>query len=121
MMLALWRIQKFQNDEGKLVYKFLEPVIHINPTCLTDQSDPMQRFLLKKLATISLFSKVEAPYPSDNTGQFIEEDSERNKKHNIKIEICKNPFVIKTSDVPSFSTSTQSLLQLAMQHIDEAM
>ena len=118
VMMCTWLIERVWINEETRKYKFIKPILRISPKCYIYQADPMQRWIVKKAASIGLSETLARPYNHSLNSNFDMSDSEDAK---LTVEICDSPFVIKTADVPSISTTNESLLQIAIDHIEEVV
>jgi len=119
IMLVSWRIARTVNINGDPAYKFLNPVIYVNPRCVEEPDDPMKRYIMKKI--VPTFSSLDTLAPSyfyrDSPKFIMDDDSWYG--YEVKIEMCKSTFKSKVAHLPSFSTSNEKLCQLALEHINE--
>lgn len=119
MMMLTWLMQRKWLDDESYKYEFIKPILRISPSCYINQEDPMQRWIAKKAASAGLESNIHTPHSRDVSDLFVESTSY--KVLPLTVEICGSPFVIKTADVPSISTTNEVLLQIAIDHIDEVI
>ena len=121
VMMCTWLMQRDWLNEETRKYKFVKPVFRIDPSCFINQADPMQRWITRKAAAMGLSQVLEPPYDYDLNEAFYThtDDPGHNQLSNLVVEVCECPFKIITADVPSISTTNESLLQLAIDHIDE--
>lgn len=117
VMMLTWQMRRIWLNEETRKYDFIKPILRISPDCYISQQDAMQRWIVKKAATVGLDTKIIRPHSSDLNAAFVLEDN--HETENLTIEICHSPFKIKTADVPSISTTNENLLQLAIDHIEE--
>lgn len=115
LMMCSWVVQRFKEEE-KTKFKLIKPLIRIEPQCFLNKEDSMQRLIATKIPTLALSQTVFRPYVNRSLSALI---SVPPTELEVKIEIDHCPFVLKRSDVPSISTTRESLLQLAIDHIDE--
>ena len=119
MMMCSWLIEKVGLNDPTRKYRFIKPILRINPDCYISQADPMQRWIAKKAAVVGLSMHLGRPFNYDLTTAF--ETSVASETTDLTVEICKCPFKIKTADVPSVSTTNDELLQIAIEQIDEVV
>ena len=117
MMMCSWLIEKVRLNDTTRKYRFIEPILRINPDCYISQADPMQRWIAKKAAVVGLRMHLGRPFNYDLTTAF--ENASASDIFDLTVEICKCPFKIKTADTPSISTTNEDLLQIAIDHIEE--
>ena len=115
VMLATWKIERRQVD-GRRLYRFIKPILHISTNCFLSQSDPMQRWICKKMSATCLKS----PYNIYALrGCLAIERSIRSIEPSI--EISDIPFEIIKTEAPSVSTTDQDLLQIAADNITDSI
>jgi hypothetical protein len=119
MMMCSWLIEKVRLSDTTRKYRFIKPILRINPDCYISQADPMQRWIAKKAAVVGLSVHLSRPFNYDLTSEF--ETSVPSGTTDLTVEICKCPFKIKTADTPSISTTNEALLQIAIDHIEEVV
>ena len=119
MMMCLWQMKRKWINEETRKYHFIKPILRIDPECYIRQWDPMQRWIAKKAASAALSETIYRPYRRDLTDAF--EETPYDSQAELTVEIGKSPFKIRTADIPSISTTNESLLQLAIDHIDEVV
>jgi hypothetical protein len=117
MMMCSWLIEKVGLNDTTRKYRFIKPILRINPDCYISQADPMQRWIAKKAAVVGLYVPLYKPFNYDLTTAF--ENDSASDILDLTVEICKCPFKIKTADTPSISTTNKDLLQIAIDHIEE--
>ena len=117
IMMCSWLVERFVANE-KTRFKFIKPILRIEPRCYLDKEDAMQRFIATKMPTLALDQLVEFPHVG-NLDDVIIVQNYISPTVEVKVEIDRNPFVLKKSDAPSISTTRENLLQLAIDHIDE--
>lgn len=119
MMMCSWIMERQWLNEETREYKFIKPILRIDPECYIHQWDPMQRWIVKKAASAALSETIYRPYRGSLTTAF--EEIPYNSQAELIVEIGKSPFKIRTADIPSISTTNESLLQLAIDHIEEVV
>jgi hypothetical protein len=119
MMMCSWLIEKIGLNDTTRKYRFIKPILRINPDCYISQADPIQRWIAKKAAVVGLSVPLARPFNFDLTGAF--ETSAVSEATDLTVEICKCPFKIKIADAPSISTTNEILLQIAIDHIEEVV
>ena len=100
VMMCSFLMEK--NQEGN--YRCVRPILRIKPQVYMNKANPMERYIVNKIAPTCLSNSVLA----NGTTRSVP-----------KVEIDECPFVIRTSDVPSASTTNKELLQIAINHVDE--
>lgn len=117
IMMCSWLVERFVTNE-KTRFKFIKPILRIEPWCFLSKEDAMQKFIATKMPTLVLDQLVDFPYVGDLDDVIII-PNRISSTTEVKVEIDRNPFVLKKSDTPSISTTREDLLQLAIDHIDE--
>ena len=100
VMMCSFLMEK--NQEGN--YRCVRPILRIKPQVYMNKANPMERYIVNKIAPTCLSNSVLA----NGTTRSVP-----------KVEIDECPFVIRTSDVPNASTTNKELLQIAINHVDE--
>lgn len=109
LMMCSWMVNK-KIEGDKVRYYFDTPILRLHRSVFINQSDPIQRFLSKKLLSTSLANNIfEPPCSYSYSANY--------KK--IKVIIDDIPFNIKTIEVPTISTTNDQLLQVALDNISE--
>lgn len=112
IVMLSWLLEK-EHDTGK--FKPKRPLLRVDPGLYVTREDAFQRFLCGKLITTALSE----PIPTPGIGNVI--FNNRFRYFDLKVEIDKCPFNIKTPDTPSISVTEDRLKQLAVSHIDELL
>lgn len=110
LLMCSWLVEKELRDSGKYDFKYIKPIIRVDQDCYLYKENPIEKFIAGKfLQTILGYRAV---FPPSGYGS-------RNK--NFLVEIAECPFRLKQSEVPSISTTNESLLKLAEEHLDEIL
>lgn len=118
IMVCSYQMERvFNTDEEKVNYIFLKPVLRVSPDIYLEKANPLEKFIVNKMISTCLERKVRLPM-SYMLGNNIKVPSDYEEMH-VKVELDDSPFIIRTIDTPSISTSNKQLLQLAIDHIDE--
>lgn len=115
--MCSWVIEKFSDEFGVYRYRFLQPILRINPAAFVHSADSIERLIAKKLINYCLMAPKHPPYQW-NRGDFFVADVD---DYPVKVVIEESPFNIRCIDKPSISTTNQQLLQIAIDHIDEVI
>lgn len=117
IMMMSWIFERVVREDGKTSYHYRMPLIRISPRVIAEKDDSVKRFISNKflstVADMTLFS-----LPSFWNCTAIERDNLISHP-NIRIEIDKCPFQIKTPCVPSIAVTNDSLLKIAADNIDD--
>lgn len=118
----VWTVEANAGEPDKEVvrYKFLQPILRINPNTFLYKESSMERFLVNKLMTNCLENKFNLPYAYNlASGRFISPSNYDDVLMPVKVEICDCPFQIHETETPSISTTNQQLIQTAIDYLDE--
>lgn len=123
VMMMSWTIEKIQSinagEEDSYTYTLIRPIIRFSPSCF-NKADSMQRYLVNKLLVKSLNKNIKLAYWGRDIISFFPQcDRQRREGFTLKIEIDECPFSVREIEAPSISTTNESLIQLALDHIDE--
>ncbi len=116
VMLCSWIINKYQEDD-RWKFKFIQPVLRIDPDCYLNQTDPIRKFIAKKMldSTLNVY-RVSSPSPRQiYSSPFVS----NNERLPVKVEICESPFIIKSTREPSISITDKELCEIARNHLEE--
>ena len=86
-------------------YKFIQPILRIDPQCFLNMSNPMEKFIAKKMPNLALSTRVS--YGHNLEAKFI------------KVEISSSPFVVRPVTPPSASVSNTFILSAALNHMND--
>lgn len=111
LMLCSWIMERAAEEDGTFEYNPLNAILRIDPHCYLSKDNSLEKFIVNKLPTVALQTEIFRPY--GNCFRNIPEGAP------LKIEIADCPFTLKTADVPSVSTTSKRLLQVAIDHLDE--
>lgn len=115
--MCSWVIEKFSNELGVYKYRFLQPILRIDPAAFVHGADSIERLVAKKLINYCLMAPKHPPYQWVRGDYFIADKD----YYPVKVVIEESPFNIRCIDKPSISTTNQQLLQIAIDHIDEVI
>lgn len=118
LMMLSWVMERKPDEDGTMKYYFKKPLLRLDPYSCIAKEDPLQRFLAGKMLTTTLDANIDIPVLY-NHRHFITILHRENLHAKAEIDEC--PFIIRETDVPSVSTTNESLLQLAADHIDEML
>lgn len=114
IMLCTWKIEKIFHDGLGYRFKFIRPILYIEPSIFLTKKDPMEKYIVNKIFPECLKLEL-SDYRTFNCINFPEESNGLT----VKVEVDKMPFNTRKVSVPSISTTNQQLLQAALDHIDE--
>lgn len=112
-------INSGEQDQAITRYKFLRPILRVDPYAYLWKVSPMERFIVNKLMNTCLDEGAFLPMAYDVNEHFDIPSNQDTKKYPVKIEIDECPFLVHQTATPSISTDNRQLLQLAIDHIDE--
>lgn len=108
-----------EQEESITKYKFLNPILRVDPYAYLYKTTSMERFIVNKMINTCLEDGAFMPMDYDVDRHFVIPRDQAIKNYPVKIEIDECPFLIHQTDSPSISTNNQKLLQLAIDHIEE--
>ena len=114
IMMCSWLMEKYENQDNHTRYRFIKPIVRIEPYCFMNKSDVLERFICNKFVSTVLEGLYHIPL---SRRRYLDITSSNN--YHPKIEIDECPFTIEGADTPSVSTTNRELLQLARNHINE--
>lgn len=122
IMMLSWIMERKISELGQTKFCYKRPLLRLSPTPCLCKEDTMQRFLANKLLTVVLGNTYMTPYFYD-CGSFLEQHNSYSNRgtFKMKVEIDECPFILKDVETPSISTTNEQLLQLAVEHIEEAL
>lgn len=115
--MCSWVIEKFSDELGVQRYRFLQPILRVDPAAFLHGADSIERLVAKKLINYCLMSPKRPPFQWERGDYFIDDEDD----YPVKVVIEESPFNIRCIDKPSISTTNQQLLQIAIDHIDEVI
>ena len=129
VFIMSWQLEKcFKDGDARCVYKCLRPIVRISPSCFINKGDTIQRFIVGKLLSTVLNTKVlkvrisfRGGLPDNSINCVMVEGSDDyiNSCFTIKVEIDTSPFKIVEPDTPSISTDNKKLMDLVLENICE--
>lgn len=122
LMMLSWMMERKPDSNGVVKYHYVRPLMRISPHLFIDKEDALQRFLCGRMLTTALGTVLIQPH-FNGCDTFISQSysySDR-ESYRVKVEIDRCPFTVRSTDIPSISTTNESLLQLAADHIDEIL
>ena len=108
ILIAGWQLSREWTDD-KYEYKFTKPFFKLSPIVL-EQKDSMQNFIVKKMIPelfVDTLSRPSFPNTDSNISPYF-----------INVEIGKDIPIAKVVDKPSISLSNDTLIQLAINTIN---
>ena len=126
LMLCTWQIKRVvlsseaegAAGEHRCVYKIIRPILHVDSSVYLNRRNSMERFIASKIINTCLEEGMTPPYGFQMPYIVDTVDSHPIP---VKVEIGEFPFTVRPIDTPSISTTNQSLLKLALDHIEEVM
>lgn len=120
-------VQPYRNEDGMpdmhhvTMYKFLYPIIRIDPGIYLSQQDTMEKFLIKKFTTLALTDQVCTPqrYLPDRIKVSGTSDSSDRYIPSLRVE--GSPFHIREACEPDINTTNEKLRQTVLEHVEEVM
>lgn len=119
VMMLLWQVKAKIDENNNLKFRFIKPILRIAPHVLIEKADSVQRYIINKIIPAALeitwLCKPICLLYSD----FIESDCD--DYCSVKVEIDRMPFLFMETDTPSVSTTNEMLLDIALNHVEEAV
>lgn len=121
VFMCSWMMKKCYRtlEDGNLEihYKFLYPIIRIDPGIYLSQQGTMEKFLIKKFTTLALTDQVCTPqrYLPD---RIIPGLSDR---YIPSLRVEGSPFHIREACEPDINTTNEKLRQTVLEHVEEVM
>lgn len=119
IMMLTWEFTKDTSEMGEeempYRWKFARPILRIAPEVLK-KSNPVERYIVNRILStiVDVGCTIYPPYRTIN-GMFVSPDI----SFRAKVIIDENPFKLREVDKPSISTTNESLLAIAYEHIEE--
>ncbi len=117
LMLMTWQIQRTikKYDSGKELweFRFLKPVLRIDPEIFVSKKNVVERYIANKITTKTLSLKIRNSF----TLSSISDYPLQTVSPKVIIDTC--PFPLKEIDKPSISTSNEKLIKLALSNLEE--
>jgi len=121
-MAILWKMQRYIVEDNekypyKFRYKFVEPILRVNPQVFINRSNSVERYIINKILSSAVLNySIDRPRLS----KIYVDDSNPYSIFRLKVEIGTFPsFYIKKPDVPSISTTNEELLKAAFDNIED--
>lgn len=113
VFIMSWQMKRFPDSEGLYKYIFIRPIFRVSPKVILQKDDAVKRYIVNKvIPAILTMGPVSVPAVNSLIGNS-------NELFKVKVEIDDFPFVIKSADAPSISTTNKMLIDLAIDNIDE--
>lgn len=116
-MMCTWLLETKQTKNTQTpVFKtcLLKPIIRVSPSFFLAKPDNVGRFILKKMIPLLLKRNVYYPNYYNSILSNIP-----NNSYTPRLIIEKIPFELKQVDIPSISTTNESLLNLVQSNIED--
>lgn len=116
LVMLSWQIMKLDS----IKYKFIQPVLEVDPKVFTQKEDAMDRYIINKIipATLNIRNLIA---PGFRHGQSVLNFEDTHSNYFPKVEIGNIPFAIEVPDIPSVSTTNKELLDIVLDNIDEVI
>lgn len=119
IMMLLWQVKAEIGEDNNLKFKFIKPILKVAPHVLTEKADSVQRYIINKIIPAALeITWVHKPICLLHN-DIVDTDCENHCS--VKVEIDKMPFLFRETDTPSVSTTNEMLLDIALNHVEEAV
>lgn len=116
IMMLTWQVEMRHEENGPTTLNLVKPVMRIAPHLFVSKIDVVQRYICGKMLTTvlgmgSLYRLWISGCPSWlNIGDG---------PYRVKVEIDYMPFQLKAVNVPSVSTTSYELRNIALDHMEE--
>jgi hypothetical protein len=126
VFMCSWMMKKCYRtlEDGNLEihYKFLYPIIRIDPGIYLSQQDTMEKFLIKKFTTLALTDQVYTPFPRQLPDRFkVSGTSDFFDLYIPSLRVEVSPFHIREACKPDINTTNEKLRQTVLEHVEEVM
>lgn len=121
VMMLSWQIEKISPEKGgeRMQYKFLRPLLRVDPAVFIRKGNALERYVAGKMISTALsVPLLSHPYIGVNRYCAGYHDDRRFLP---KVEIDKSPFLFRQPDIPSISTTNESLLNVVLDNIEEVL
>lgn len=118
VMMLTWEIDKVPlPDNTDFQYKFMRPVLRLAPEVFR-KSNAVEKFIVNKvIPEILTLGNLNFPHREDTHGFYPHHYGEVVPDVKIIVEYC--PFRLSSVDTPSISTTNRSLLDIALDNLNE--
>lgn len=106
------------NGEEFINYKHIRPILRIDPICFA-KNDSVQRYIVGKLLNSVLDLEVTNDSIYTDSYPILYRSNDIAFSDKVKVEIDFSPFEMRGVEIPSISTTNQSLIQVALDNIEE--
>lgn len=122
LMMCTWQMEKRDTVPSQRIYStqkvksfFVKPILRIDPEFFLAKPDNVGRFVNKKMVSMVLPKVVYTPrsYSYDYIGALY------NHAYIPTLMVEKIPFEIRTVPAPSVSTTRETLLNLALENLED--
>lgn len=126
VFMCSWMMKKCYStlEDGNLEihYRFLYPIIRIDPGIYLSQSDSMEKFLIKKFVPIAFTDRVCTPFIQHLPDRIVLRDNDLSSgMYTPSLRIEESPFHIREASQPDINTTNEELRQTALAHVGEIM
>lgn len=119
VMLLTWELEKVPNTTSLrgFDYMFRKPILRVIPKVIINKSNALERYIVNKILpnVLNIYS-ISKPYMSL---PFFTANNNITTDFKPKVVIEKIPFEIKKADVPSVSTTNETLMKVALDNLEE--
>lgn len=118
IMMLSWKLHKMSVDKDnpdKSILLPVNPILRIHPTVFINKDDPMKKFIANQIFPTALELVVSRPYVLPSHISFPD-----HRTHwSVQVIVDKMPFEVKEPSCPSISTTDESLINTALDNLDE--
>lgn len=117
IMMMMWQVKAEKQEDNTLIFEFIKPILRVAPHVFIQKADSVQRYIINKIIPTALeISYIHKPRCRINPASISEDYQQR-----CSVEIDRMPFFYKRVDIPSVSTTNEMLLNIAFNHVEEAV
>lgn len=116
LMMCSWQVAHEQDSPyGAHRYSFIRPILRIDPDVYLCQSNPMEKWIVRKMLgtalTLRAFTRPDIPIQELQSSDFSLKD--------IKVEIDRCPFSLRSITPPPMDVTDKDLLMEVIEHVGE--
>lgn len=118
IMILSWEMYKIPVDKDipdRVILRPVNPILRIHPSVFINKNDSMKRFIANKIFPTALELAIHAPYAQL---PYLS-PANHNRLYSVQVIVDKMPFEVKEPSRPSISTTNKSLINVALDNLDE--
>ena len=116
LVMCSWIVEWTEGND-QFDFRLIRPIMRVDPECYVNKSNPMEKFIVNKMmpAVLDVQPNLHESIDPPSVGHIADPLN----PYEIKVEICKSPFIMRRPGEPSISTTTGELVQTAINHFNE--